>query len=206
MMSLEDQRGKRVMAAIQAQTGRLIVIAAPSGAGKTSLTRALIGRLQALGHQAAFSVSYTTRSPRPGEHDGVDYHFVSPAQFDALREERGFLEWAEVFGRHYGTGRAVTLTALARSVFVFLDIDWQGARQVRETMPDSVHIFLKPPSLPELERRLHGRGQDDEATIAARMAQAQAEMAHADEFTHVLVNDDFERTLQTLQAIVLGQG
>ncbi|HXG28928.1 MAG TPA: guanylate kinase [Nevskiales bacterium] len=182
--------------------GRLIVIAAPSGAGKTSLTRALIERLAARGIRGEFSVSYTTRAPRPGERDGVDYHFVSPERFADMVAQDAFLEHAEVFGRRYGTGREVTERLLADGRLVFLDIDWQGARQVRTRKPDTLGIFIRPPSLAELERRLRARGQDDEATIARRMRAAEEELSHAGEFDHVLVNDDFERTLGLLEALV----
>jgi guanylate kinase len=182
--------------------GRLIVIAAPSGAGKTSLTRALIERLAARGIRGEFSVSYTTRAARPGERDGVDYHFVSPERFADMVAQDAFLEHAEVFGRRYGTGREVTERLLADGRLVFLDIDWQGARQVRSRKPDTLGIFIRPPSLAELERRLRARGQDDEATIARRMRAAEEELSHAGEFDHVLVNDDFDRTLGLLEALV----
>jgi guanylate kinase len=187
-------------------SGRLIVIAAPSGAGKTSLTRALIERLAARGIRGEFSVSYTTRAPRPGERDGVDYHFVTPERFAEMVAQDAFLEHAEVFGRRYGTGRAVTERLLAGGRLVFLDIDWQGARQVRSRRPDTLGLFIRPPSLAELERRLRARGQDDEATIARRMRAAEEELAHAGEFDHVLVNDDFDRTLDLLEALVAPRG
>jgi guanylate kinase len=190
---------------MQATPGRLIVIAAPSGAGKTSLTRALIERLAARGIRGEFSVSYTTRAPRPGERDGVDYHFVSPERFADMVAQDAFLEHAEVFGRRYGTGREVTERLLADGRLVFLDIDWQGARQVRSRKPDTLGIFIRPPSLAELERRLRARGQDDEATIARRMRAAEEELSHAGEFDHVLVNDDFDRTLGLLEALVAPQ-
>jgi guanylate kinase len=183
-------------------TGRLVVIAAPSGAGKTSLTRALIERLAARGIRGEFSVSYTTRAPRPGERDGVDYHFVTPEVFAGMVAQDAFLEHAEVFGRQYGTGRAVTERLLAKGRVVFLDIDWQGARQVRACRPGTLSIFIQPPSLAELERRLRARGQDGAATIARRMQAAEAEMAHAGEFDHVLVNDDFGRTVDQLESLV----
>ncbi|MGB1580462.1 MAG: guanylate kinase [Nevskiales bacterium] len=181
--------------------GRLFIISAPSGAGKTSLTHALIERLAERGRKAAFSVSYTTRKPRPSEKDGKDYHFISPDEFKAMVTQDAFLEHAEVFGRHYGTGRAVSETVLDKGVDLILDIDWQGAQQVRQRMPEAVSIFLKPPSLLELERRLRRRGQDDDATIAMRMEEAEAELAHADEYDHVLINDDFQHTLMELHGI-----
>lgn len=180
--------------------GRLIVVAAPSGAGKTSLTQALIQRLSATGIPAAFSVSYTTRKSRPGETDGVHYHFVDEAVFEGMIQRGEFLEHAHVFGRRYGTGRAVTEKLLAQGHTLFLDIDWQGARQVRQQLPDrSLLLFILPPSLEELERRLRARGQDDEATIQRRMQAAAEEMSHAAEFDHALVNDDFQRTLEALE-------
>jgi guanylate kinase len=182
--------------------GRLIVIAAPSGAGKTSLTRALIQRLGQRGIQGEFSVSYTTRAPRPGEREGVDYHFVAPEVFAGMVAREAFLEHAEVFGHHYGTGREVTERLLGEGRHVFLDIDWQGARQVRQRFPGALSLFIEPPSKAELERRLRARGQDDEATMAQRMQAAEAEMAHAGEFDHVLVNDDFDKTLDRMEALV----
>ncbi len=181
--------------------GRLYIVSAPSGTGKTSLTHALIEKLAERGRKARFSVSYTTRKPRPGEKNDVDYHFVSLDEFQAMIAKDAFLEHAEVFGRHYGTGREATEKALAKGIDVILDIDWQGAQQVRERMPDAVGIFLKPPSLVELERRLRRRGQDDETTIAARMEEAESELAHAGEYDHVLVNEDFQHTLMEMLGI-----
>lgn len=182
--------------------GKLVVVAAPSGAGKTSLTRALIERLAARGISADFSISYTTRAPRPGERNGAHYHFVTPEAFEEMAQQNAFLEHASVFERRYGTGRAITEQLLESGRHVFLDIDWQGARQVRERFPDSVSIFIKPPSLEELERRLRGRGQDSESVIHSRMEEAEAELSHAHEFDHVLVNDDFDHTLDQMEQIV----
>ena len=182
--------------------GRLVVIAAPSGAGKTSLTRALIERLAKRGIQAEFSVSYTTRAARPGEREGADYHFVTPEVFAGMVANDAFLEHAEVFGRRYGTGREVTERLLAKGCHMFLDIDWQGARQVKAHRPGTLGIFIRPPSLAELERRLRARGQDDDATIARRMQAAEDELSHAGEFDHVLVNDDFDRTVGQMEALV----
>lgn len=186
--------------------GRLIIIAAPSGAGKTSLTRALIERLAKRDIQGEFSVSYTTRVPRPGERDGVDYHFVELDVFKGMAARDAFLEHAEVFGRCYGTSREVTERLLAQGRLVFLDIDWQGARQVRARKPDTLSIFIHPPSLAELERRLRARGQDNEATIQKRMQAAEAELAHAAEFEHEIVNSDFVETLNQLEALVAPDG
>lgn len=186
------------MSALQ---GRLFVVSAPSGGGKTSLTRALVPWLAERGHPAAISVSCTTRAPRPGERDGVHYHFIDMARFLAMIERGEFLEHAEVFGRRYGTGRDRTLDLLARGVDVILDIDWQGAQQVRRLLPDTRSIFILPPSVAELERRLRGRGQDDAATIARRMAEARAEMSHYGEYESLIVNEDFDRALHELAAL-----
>lgn len=184
-------------------SARLVVIAAPSGAGKTSLTRALIDRQNARGVAAAFSVSYTTRPPRPGERNGVDYHFVDEVVFESMVRKDEFLEHAHVFGRRYGTGRKVTEVQLAQGVQVFLDIDWQGARQVRERLPGrTLLLFILPPSMAELERRLRARGQDSEDTIRRRMRAAEEEIAHAGEFDHTVVNDDFDRTLDALERLL----
>ena len=179
------------------------MVSAPSGGGKTSLTRALVPWLAERGHEAAISVSYTTRAPRPGEQDGVHYHFIDMASFLAMIERGEFLEHAEVFGRRYGTGRDRTLELLARGVDVILDIDWQGAQQVRRVLPDTRSIFILPPSVAELERRLQGRGQDDAATIAQRMAEARAEMSHYGEYESLIVNEDFGRALQELAALFM---
>lgn len=181
--------------------GNLFIVSAPSGGGKTSLTRALVPRLAARGHEAAISVSYTTRAPRPGEQDGVHYHFVDEAGFVAMVDRGDFLEHAQVFGRRYGTGREKTVELLARGVDVMLDIDWQGAQQVRRLMPQSRSVFILPPSADELERRLRGRGQDDDATIGRRMAEARAEMSHWDEYDFLIVNREFEQALDELAAL-----
>ncbi|MES1926375.1 guanylate kinase [Salinisphaera sp. T31B1] len=181
--------------------GQLYVISAPSGAGKTSLTHALIERLAARGRIARFSVSYTTRDARPGEVDGVDYHFVSTADFQAMIAAGAFLEYAQVFDRYYGTSAAETERWLAHGQDVVLDIDWQGARQVRERAPETVSIFIRPPSRVELERRLRDRASDDDAAIARRLAEADDEMARADEYDHQIVNDHFEDALAQLERL-----
>ena len=151
------------------------------------------------------SVSHTTRQPRPGEVDGVHYHFVSREQFEALIEQGVFFEYAEVFGNYYGTSRVTIEQTLHRGIDVFLDIDWQGARQVKKLMPDTCGIFILPPSLDVLEQRLNNRGQDSDEVIAGRMAQAVAEMSHFNEFDSVIVNDDFATALNDLEAIVTAQ-
>ena len=186
-----------------AMPGNLFIVSAPSGGGKTSLTRALVPRLAQRGHEAAISVSYTTRAPRPGEQEGVHYHFVDENRFVAMVERGDFLEHAQVFGRRYGTGRDKTAELLARGADVMLDIDWQGGQQVRRLMPEARSVFILPPSADELERRLRGRGQDDDATIARRMAEARAEMSHWHEYDFLIVNRDFEQALDELTALFL---
>jgi len=179
-------------------SGTLYVVAAPSGAGKTSLVNALVER----DPDVVLSVSHTTRPPRPGEHDGVHYHFVSDRDFQAMVRAGEFLEHADVFGKRYGTGRRQVVAALEDGRDVILEIDWQGARQVREAMPGSVGIFILPPSREELVRRLTGRGQDSEDVIARRMAEAHEELSHHGEFDVLIVNDDFDRALADLTAVV----
>ncbi|MGB7755786.1 MAG: guanylate kinase [Salinisphaera sp.] len=183
------------------RAGRLYVISAPSGGGKTSLTRAVIERLGATGRVARFSVSYTTRAARAGEVDGVDYHFVSRDEFEAMIERGEFLEYARVFDRHYGTSAAETERWLAAGQDVVLDIDWQGAAQVRERAPEAVTIFIRPPSRAELERRLRARGSEDESAIERRLAEADDELAHADDYDYQIVNDRFEHALDELTRI-----
>ncbi len=182
--------------------GRLYVFAAPSGAGKTSLVRALMQREPAL----RFSISCTTRAPRPTEVHGRDYFFLSPAEFERLAEAGEFLEHARVFDNRYGTPRRPVEEALASGQDLILEIDWQGAAQVRAALPESVSIFILPPSRAELERRLRGRGTDSGEVVARRLRDAAADMTHWREFDHVIVNDDFDRALDELQAIVAGDG
>ncbi len=184
-------------------TGHLWIVSAPSGGGKTSLTRALLPRLAALGVTAQISVSCTTRAPRAGEQDGTHYHFIDEARFVARIAEDAFLEHAQVFGRRYGTARAETEALLARGIDVILDIDWQGARQVRAALPAARSVFILPPSRLELERRLRGRGTDADSVIAERMAQAHDEMSHYAEYESLVVNADFDTALQQLVALFL---
>lgn len=185
--------------------GTLYVISAPSGAGKTSLTHALIARLMGRGVSVAFSVSYTTRQPRPGERDGVDYHFVDTATFEAMVEAGEFLEHARVFDHYYGTGRPATDALLGAGQDVILDIDWQGARQVRESVAGSVSVFILPPSRDELERRLRQRGKDDETVIARRLQEAADEISHYREYDYLVVNDEFEQACAALEAILVAR-
>lgn len=185
------------------QTGNLFIIAAPSGAGKSSLIKALLDKYP--GGSMQVSVSSTTRQPRPGEKDGVHYHFLSVAEFEQRIDGGEFYEWAQVFDNYYGTSRKVVEESLQQGIDVFLDIDWQGAQQVREHHPQTRSVFIIPPSLEILEQRLRRRGQDSDEVIAKRMAKAQAEMSHYHEFDYLLVNDDFNETLTQLEHIVLAQ-
>ncbi|MGL5286221.1 guanylate kinase [Aeromonas sp. RU39B] len=186
-----------------AQQGTLYIISSPSGAGKSSLINALLTQYNTAG-MMMLSVSHTTRAPRPGEVDGQHYHFVAVEQFKQLIERGDFLEWAEVFGNYYGTSRAAIEANLAKGIDVFLDIDWQGARQIREQMPTK-SIFILPPSREELECRLIGRGQDSAEIIKGRMEKAIAEMVHYDEYDYVIINEEFEQALFQLRAILESQ-
>ena len=184
------------------QRGRLFVIAAPSGAGKTSLVRALMEREPSLG----FSLSYTTRRQRPTESHGRDYFFVTAGEFEAMAARGEFLEHARVFDNRYGTARSQVESALAEGRNLILEIDWQGAQQVRSAMPECVSIFILPPSRAELERRLRGRGTDAEEVIQRRLRDAASDMTHWNEFDYVVVNDDFATALDDLLAVVNGVG
>lgn len=185
--------------------GTLWIVSAPSGGGKTSLTRALLPRLAAKGWPAEISVSYTTRGPRPGEQEGVHYHYVDEATFEVMVDHGDFLEHAEVFGRHYGTGLTRTKELLGRGIDVILDIDWQGARQVRARRSDVQSVFILPPSSAELERRLRARGTDSDDVIDARMRAARTEMSHHGEYEYLLVNRDFERALDELESVFIAR-
>lgn len=178
--------------------GNLFVIAAPSGAGKTSLVRAVVEADAGL----QVSVSHTTRAPRPGEVDGEHYHFTTPAHFRELIAQERLLEHAEVHGNYYGSARDQLEAAFAAGRDVILEIDWQGARQIRERFPACVGIFILPPSRDALLERLRNRGQDSDAVIARRIANARGEMAHATEFDYLVVNDRFEDALADLRAII----
>ncbi len=180
-------------------TGTLFIVSAPSGAGKTSLVKALVERLDHI----RLSVSYTTRLPRPGEREGVDYHFVDEDTFHRMVREGAFLEHARVFDHFYGTSRAWIEEQLRAGTDVVLEIDWQGARQVREVIPGAVGIFILPPSRAVLEERLRGRGQDDEVVIARRMGDAVNEMRHYKEYDYLVINDVFDEALEQLSHIVL---
>ncbi len=180
--------------------GTLYIVSAPSGAGKSSLIQALL-KTQPL-YDTQVSVSHTTRQARLGEDHGEHYFFTTVDEFQKMISHDDFLEYAYVFGNYYGTSRKVIEDTLASGVDVFLDIDWQGAQQVRQKMPAARSIFILPPSREELLRRLRGRGQDSEDVIAKRMAQAVAEMEHYNEYDYVIINDDFNTALADLQSII----
>ncbi|MCW8831795.1 MAG: guanylate kinase [Colwellia sp.] len=186
--------------------GNLFILSAPSGAGKSSLIKALLeqGEKESI-RPMQVSVSHTTRDPRPGENNGEHYHFVSVDHFKKQIKHNAFYEYAEVFGNYYGTSEAAIDEQLAQGIDVFLDIDWQGAQQVRMKKPSVTTIFISPPSRQELENRLRGRGQDSEEIIASRMAQAQDECSHFQEFDYIVINDNFEQALADLTTIVKNQ-
>jgi guanylate kinase len=182
--------------------GELFIVASPSGGGKTTLIRRVMAELAAQGREAHFSVSHTTRAPRPTERDGVDYHFVDRAAFQRMVAAGDFLEFAEVHGNMYGTSRAEVEGRLERGCDVFLDIDVQGARQVRASVPDAVKVFVFPPSYAELRRRLVSRRQDDEVAIALRLKNAVQEMREYAEFDFVIINDRLEEATRALGSVV----
>ncbi len=179
-------------------SGTLFVVSAPSGAGKTSLLRALLDSEENL----VLSVSHTTRPPRPGEKNGADYHFVSAGEFETMVGAGEFLEHATVFGNRYGTGRDQVNASLSRGVDVILEIDWQGARQIRKAMPESVQLFVLPPSREALGRRLRDRGTDSDKVIEAHMRAAGGEIARFREFDYLVVNDDFDHAVAGMRAVV----
>lgn len=179
-------------------SGQLFIVAAASGAGKTTLVRQLLAREPDI----RLSISYTTRAPRPGEENGREYHFVSEAQFQAMIAADDFLEWAQVHGNYYGTSKRWIVTERAAGRDVLLEIDWQGAQQVRRVFPDAIGVFILPPSMEELTRRLTGRGTDSAEVIARRLAAAREEMSHVGEFGYVIINDDLQTALSDFVAVV----
>lgn len=180
-------------------SGSLFIVSAPSGAGKTSLVHALLN----INPQIDLSVSYTTRNPRPGERDGKDYHFVSRETFLAMAERGEFLESAEVYGNFYGTSQTWISHENAKGNDILLEIDWQGAAQVRRLFPECISIFILPPSMDALEQRLRGRGKDNDQVIAKRMAAVREDVAHVAEFDYVIINDNLNEALRELNAVVL---
>ncbi len=179
-------------------SGTLFIVTAPSGAGKTTLVRALLER----DTHIRLSVSYTTRAPREGEQDGREYHFVDVDAFGALRDRGEFVEWAQVHGNYYASSRAWLKAQIAAGRDILLEIDWQGAQQVRAAFPDAVGVFVLPPSMDELARRLRGRGTDSEAVIARRLLGARDEMRHVAEFDYAILNDVLPDALDDLAAVV----
>ncbi len=181
--------------------GKLLILSAPSGAGKTSLCRALIEAT----NNTEMSISYTTRSCRKGEENGVDYHFVDKDTFKEMIEEEAFLEHALVYEHYYGTGRDAVGDKLNQGINVVLDVDWQGARNVKSLMSEAISVSILPPSREELERRLNTRGRDSAEVIKKRMTQAEAEMSHCREANFIIVNDDFDKALGDLMNIISGK-
>jgi len=181
--------------------GTLYIVSAPSGAGKTSLVNALVKK----DPQISLSVSHTTRPPRPGEIDGQHYHFVDVDTFETMINEGAFIEYAQVFDNYYGSSRSALITPLEEGRDVILEIDWQGAEQVRRLIPEAQSIFILPPSKAALEERLRGRGQDSDEIIARRMRDAEAEMKHYNEFDYLIINDEFETALNELHCIFIAQ-
>jgi guanylate kinase len=201
MTSSDDADGGADIRA-RSRRGQLYVLSAPSGAGKTSLVRALLESRQGL----VVSVSHTTRRPRPQELEGRDYFFVTAEQFHALADRKAFLEYASVFDNFYGTGREQVEQRLASGYDVLLEIDWQGARQIRAAMPACTTVFILPPSRAALEQRLRERRTDNAETIARRLADARSDMSHWSEFDYVVINDSFPRAVLELQQILDGGG
>jgi guanylate kinase len=187
------------MTAAESHPGTLYIISAPSGAGKSSLLRAL---LEGMPENVQLSVSHTTRAPRPGEVDGRDYHFTDVPGFQAMVDDAAFFEHAQVFDNYYGTSRQAVLDQLQAGNDVILEIDWQGARLIREQLPEAVSIFILPPSRAALQQRLQDRGQDDDSIIARRMRDAISEMSHYDEYDYLVINDDFDEARDELASIL----
>jgi guanylate kinase len=193
---------KRQPDTVVTRRGLMLVLSSPSGAGKTTLTRKLLDEDKGV----ALSVSVTTRKMRPGEKDGRDYFFVDRKRFDAMVEKNELLEWAEVFDNYYGTPKKAVMDALAAGRDVLFDVDWQGTQQLRDKAPkDLVSIFVLPPSIPELERRLHKRAQDDYETIHRRMAKAADEMSHWQEYDYVVINHDLDQAFSDVIAILAAE-
>ena len=182
--------------------GTLFIVSAPSGAGKSSLIDALLKRFN-LDDKLRLSVSHTTRAPRPGEIDHVSYHFITNEEFEKLIERNAFYEYAHVFDHYYGTSRGIVEQWLNEGKDVLLDIDWQGARQIRRQTPDAKGIFIVPPSLEELNRRLVTRATDAPEVIEKRMSKAISEISHYNEYDYVIVNDDFDESLLNMRSIIL---
>jgi guanylate kinase len=196
-----DVRIRFEIAMQKTSTGTLYVFSAPSGAGKTTLVKALLEQTGDIG----VSVSHTTRSPRVGEFDGKDYNFVHQNQFKALIDQNAFLEHAQVFDNFYGTSQIWVEQELSAGRDVILEIDWQGAKQIRQQMPNMISVFILPPSREELLKRLTGRGTDEQGIIDRRMQDAVSEMSHYSEFDYLIINDDFAKALQELLAVVLAR-
>ncbi len=186
---------------MEQRQGHLYIISAPSGAGKTSMIKSLLKTVSNI----QVSVSHTTRERRPGEVDGVDYHFIAIEKFREMLAQGAFLEYAEVFGNYYGTSTQTVKDLVNEGIDVILELDWQGARQIHTKMPKAISIFILPPSLEALHQRLTNRGQDDEAVIEKRMHSARQEMSHFDEYHFVIINDVFDEALAELQALVVSE-
>lgn len=184
--------------------GTLFIVSAPSGAGKSSLINALLKKFN-LDDSLRLSISHTTRDPRPGEVDHESYHFVSVEEFESLIERDAFFEHAKVFDNYYGTSKEIVLDWINQGKDVLFDIDWQGARLIKEQVPEAIKIFILPPSLDALRQRLIKRGQDEMDVINKRMAQAMSEISHYDEYDYVIINDDFDESLITLRSIILSK-
>ncbi|WP_028498090.1 guanylate kinase [Microvirgula aerodenitrificans] len=180
------------------QSGNIFIVTAPSGAGKTTLVAALL----AADKQVQLSVSYTTRAPRDGETHGRHYHFVDRTTFESMIDRGDFLEYAEVYGNYYGTSETWIREQLSTGRDILLEIDWQGAQQVRRTFPEAIGIFILPPSVEVLEHRLRGRGKDDEATMQKRLAAARSEIDHVAEFDYVVVNEELDEAVRDLVSVV----